>query len=411
MTRALRLTAGWGAALAAALLLNLALVGPITAPEVGIVSGLASPTPVPAGGPAAGDASAIGRIPPYVSWPLPGEGARAGSAGGGELLPLTEQEAAAFQAAADRAREEFKLDALAVGVSIGGRMGWAGASGVARDGVTPLDGDSPFAIASITKTFVATIVLQLVEEGRISLETRAGDVLPELGIPAGVTIGQLLAHTSGIADLLAPMRGPMNEEPQRRWSGSDVVLLVGEPWFAPGTRYAYSNTNYVVLGLVVERVTGRPFALEVAQRLLEPLGLSETGVLLEEGAPALMTPSWASAFGTSGNMYSSASDLLRWATVLYHGNVLLPISRGRMLSFGEDDPYGLGAQRIEVDGRVGQGHSGLLRGFTSLLVDLPDEGISLVVMGTTRGYAPADLLAWSPEGERSILELALDTRP
>jgi D-alanyl-D-alanine carboxypeptidase len=408
----MRLSAGWVLALTVALLLNLALVAHMAAPQSRTVSGsAASPTPLAVAGPAgpagpgvpgaapAGDLAAAARIPPWIAWPH----------AGGELLPLPQAEADALQAAVDRARDEYDLSALAVGVAVRGQLGWAGASGLARDGSTVLDGHSPFAIASITKTFTASVVLQLVEERRLRLDSRVAELLPGLKIAPEVTVRQLLNHTSGVADLLAPMREPMNAEPTRRWAGADVAKRIGEAWFKPGAGFGYSNTNYVLLGLVVEQVTGRSFVEELRHRLLEPFDLHETGVLLEDGAPPLMSAAWASAFGTSGNMYASASDLLRWSGALYHGSVLRPSTRTQMLDVGKDG-YGLGVQHVEVGPWDGYGHSGLLQGFTSLLVDLPAQGVTLVVIGTSRGFSPAELLSWSPKGENSILDLALAAR-
>lgn len=400
MSRALRLTAGWSLAIAAALLLNLALVAHLVAPESQTVSGAALATPTPR--PAAAAAPAVEgatRIPPWVTWPH----------AGGELAPLNHERAAALQAAVDRAREEFKLASLAVGVGIRGERGWAGASGLARDGLTELDGDSPFGIASITKTFTASLVLQLVEERRLDLDDEVADLLPDIRVPAGVTVRQLLNHTSGLADLLAPLREPMQSDRSRHFTGAQVAGMVGDPWFKPGAGYGYSNTNYVMLGLIVEAVTGNAFSSELRHRLLEPVGLAETGALLDDGAPPLMAPSWASAFGTSGNMYSSASDLVRWGGALYHGHVLLPATRTQMLRMGEDG-YGLGVQRIELGPFRGYGHSGLLQGFTSLLVDLPAEQLTLAVVGAHSEFEPAEVFTWSEDGQPSILELALSAR-
>ena len=405
MIRALRLAAVWALALAAAILLNVVLSHPSVAPRPGPNAGVA--TASPHSSTAASPARSSDAIPPWIGRP-PQDETRAG-AFVVDLRPVGDDEALAFQAAIDRARQSFDLDALAVGVSIGGERGWSGASGLARDGVTPLDGNSPFAIGSITKTFTSALVLQLVEERRLSLGADVATVLPELGLPEDVTIGQLLSHTSGIADLLAPLRPDLLQDGERRWTPAEVLARVGGPWFAPGTGYGYSNTNYILLGLVVERITGRPFAEELSRRLLEPLDLTATGMLLEPDAPFLMRPSWASAFWTAGSMYASASDLVRWIDALYGGRVLLPGTRALVLSFGEQG-YGLGAQEIEVGTRTGYGHSGLLQGFTALAVHLPEDEVTLVVIGTYRGFDPAKLLTFAEAGQPSILDLALDLR-
>lgn len=406
MSRALRLAGGWGAALVAALLISAILAAPMASPEPAVLAGAVSPTPRPTEAVPSQPGTALlpgESLPGFPHWPRAG----AGSARPVRMVELGGETATALQQALDRARTEQGLYSLAAGVAIDGRASWAGASGVALDGVTPLDGDSPFAIASITKTFTAALVLQLVEEGRLGLDDSVAAHLPEAGLAPEITVRDLLQHTSGLADLLAPMREPMAADPERRWTGAEVIARLGSRWFAPGAGYAYSNSNYVLLGMLVERVYGRPVDQVLERRLLRPLDLDETGVLLGPGAPPLMPPAWASAFGTSGNMYSSASDLLEWALALYGGRVLQPGTLAEMLRFNDDD-YGLGSEAIHLGDRVGVGHSGLLRGFTSLVVHLPGERVTLALIGTWQGFDPAGALTHSRNGQPSILDLALD---
>ena len=229
-------------------------------------------------------------------WPVPGAG---GSARSVDLQPLGEPQRAALQTAVDRARAAFGLGAVAVGVSSNATFGWSGASGPPRDGHTPLSGATPFAIASVTKTFTAAVVLELVDEGRIDLDAAVTDYLPDLAIARGVTVRQLLSHTSGIADLLSPMRTRLNAEPSRVWQPAEVLALIGRPAFATGSRWGYSNTNYVIAGLLVERITGSSFADELARRITGPLKLLGTGLEAPGRRSDLLGISWASAFWTS----------------------------------------------------------------------------------------------------------------
>jgi D-alanyl-D-alanine carboxypeptidase len=392
---------GWGAALVAALLLSAILAAPLASPEPAVLAGAISPTPQATPPPSPILPAAGDERPVFPHWPSPGSATRPI-----ELAEVHGRTAGQLRRALQRARAELGLYSLALGVSIDGQIGWSGASGTALDGVTRLDGDSPFAIASITKTFTATLVLQAVERGQIGLDDPVSDYLPRVPAVRGVTVRQLLQHTSGIADLLFPMREPMTEDPGREWTGPEVIDRLGGRWWAPGAAYGYSNSNYVLLGMLVERIHGRAFNEVLEQQVLRPLELDETGVLLAEGAPPLMPPSWASAFGTSGNMYASVSDLVDWAMALYGGRVLAPATLAEMTTVNTDD-YGLGAEAIHLGERTGIGHSGLLRGFTSLLVHLPEENITIALVGTWQGFDPGRALLTSRNGKPSILDVIL----
>ena len=404
----MRLAGGWGVALVAALILSVFLAAPLVSPKPELLAGAVSSSPraavrppaVPVPEPLPGETR-----PAFPHWPPAAW--RSGPAGEVRFSDLPDDSAVALQQALDRVRQGLGLQAMTVGLAVDGQEYWAGASGIALDGVSAIDGDSPFVIASITKTFTAALVMQLVEAGRLSLDQEVAPLLPDVGVARGITIRQLLGHTSGIADLLAPMRKPMTDHPARHWRAEEVMARLGDPWFAPGATYAYSNSNYVLLGLLVERTYGRPFADVLERHLLRPLHLDETGVLLGRGAPKLMSRSWASAFGTSGYMYSSASDLLEWGTALYGGRVLDAETLQQMVVFNRDE-YGLGTELIHLGKRSGVGHSGLLRGYTSLLVHLPKEKMTLVVIGAWQGFDPRGALLYEQtKADASILEVAL----
>ncbi len=393
----------------------------LVAVSVTLAPGALSPgeLPLPAGSQLPASAAPVGTPgppgqpettdPPRGYWPGP-QGGDGGTARPIDLLPVSSTEATALQAAVDRARVAFGLSTVAVGVSADARLGWNGASGPSRDGIQMFSGATPYAIASVTKTFTAAIVLQLVEDGRVELDAAVNDYLPELTIARGVTVRQLLSHTSGIADLLAPMRSRLNAEPSRVWQPAEVLALVGPSTFAPGTSWGYSNTNYVIAGLLVERVSGHPFADELERRILEPLKLLGTGVPARGELPYLLGVSWTSAFWTSAMLDSSAADLVRWGDALYGGSIVKADSLAEMLDFN-DDGYGLGAEQYRFGGLLGYGHSGLLRGYTTLLVHLPDAHLTVAVLATGHLFDAAALLTYSGSGAPSILSLAGELSP
>jgi D-alanyl-D-alanine carboxypeptidase len=311
-------------------------------------------------------------------------------------------EAPRFPAALEAARATAGADRVTFAAVRDGRLLWSGSSGA---GTTA---DSALVIGSVTKTFVAAAVLELVEAGRIGLDDTIGAILPAYpGVPGSVTIRQLLDHTSGIADVYNPITSASLEaEPDRGWSARTLFGTVQLPWHPPGAGWSYANANYYLLGLVVERVTGGSLADELQRRFFAPLGLEATR-MLTAAEPEPLTPAWATVFWASGAMVSSAADLARWGDALYAGEVLEPPMRAAMRSFNAED-YGLGTQRITLAGRVGVGHTGLLDTYTALLLYLPDDGVTVALL-VDRPEAPLEamLTAAASGGGPSLLDLAL----
>jgi D-alanyl-D-alanine carboxypeptidase len=292
---------------------------------------------------------------------------------------------------------------------------WSGASGFAdvRSGV-PVTSDTAFAAASISKTFVAAVALQLVEDGKFALHERVATRLPTLGLDRRITVRMLLDHTSGLHDfffhpridraLLADRAAP--------WTSSRSLRYVGKPYFKPGRGWHYSNTNYLVLGLLIEHVTGRSLANEVRDRFLDPLGLEDTytqavekprgavahayrfasgshtarPVDLSDGTVVMPFRSVVTAAGAAGSIAGSSADLAGWARELYGGSVLEPgtlalmIDATRTRRFKPRVPYGLGAQAVAIDGRPAVGHSGRFLGMRGVMRWLPGERIAIVVL-------------------------------
>ena len=307
-----------------------------------------------------------------------------------------------FPAALDAARAIAGAGQVTFAAVRDGQLLWSGSSGPGSRA------NAPLVIGSVTKTFVAAAVLELAEAGLLDLDGPIGDLLPALpGVPVSVTVRQLLDHTSGIADLYNPVTSEAIEmAPNDGWSARRLFGTIQPPWHPPGAGWSYSNANYYLLGLVVERVTGRPLADQLSRRFLDRLDLTSTRVLTE-AHPEPLTAAWATVFWSSGAMVSSAPDLARWGDALLGGEVLHAPMRDAMLAFN-DDGYGLGAQRIEVAGRSGVGHTGLLDTYTSLLLYLPDEGVTIALLVDRPGAPLVAMLTARPAGSGpSLVELAL----
>lgn len=277
---------------------------------------------------------------------------------------------------------------------------WKGAAGVADLATgAPADPDGRFRIGSVTKTFVATVVLQLVVEHRLGLDDSVESRLPG-AVPngAGITVRQLLNHTSGIHDFTEdPAFDAGNEATLRQWLAGgrwtsyrpqQLVDIANKypPYFAPGQGWHYSNTNYVLVSMIIERLTGRSWAQEVDRRIIRPLGLTGTSMPIDSlfipgphahgyyklpTGPAdvtLLNPSMASAAGAG---ISTTADLTRFISALLGGQLLGPAELAEMKNTsgpGETVGYGLGLQRMTTPCGEFWGHDGGIPGYNTLMV-------------------------------------------
>ena len=320
-----------------------------------------------------------------------------------------------FLAALEAARAYGGAYGVTFAVVRDGEVFWSGAAGRYRDGATSLNGADSLVIGSVTKTYAAATILQLVEEGRLSLTDTVRHYLPGEGIvPADITIRQLLNHTSGLADVFNDTtKTGIETHPEHAWDASEVMATVHAPWYRPGEGYAYANTNYYLLGLVIEQITGATLAEELDRRFLTPLGLDSTEVLTGDStARDTLEPAWATIFWASGAMSASAADLARWGDALYGDGLLSEATRTEMLkvngaAFGiEGENYGLGVQRIDVPGASGYGHTGMLKTYTSLLLHLPTQNVTLSLLVNRTHVDLGGMLAAKPLNGPSLLELA-----
>ncbi|WP_406510542.1 serine hydrolase domain-containing protein [Streptomyces sp. NBC_00212] len=281
-------------------------------------------------------------------------------------------------------------------VALGGRPGGAVlTSGVADvKSHAPMRGDSRFRIGSMTKPFVATVVLQLVGEGRVVLDAPVERYLP--GVVRGhgndgrrMTVRQLLQHTSGIPDYLDYLKPEdVLNDPLAHYDTRDLVklALAHPPAFEPGTDWRYSNTGYLLAGMLIEQVTGHPYGDEIRRRVIEPLSLRQTSV--PDDAPEIRGPhprGYArpgkdaplkditalnpTVAGPSGSMISSGADFNRFLDALLSGKLLAPAQLHEMMrTRPTGDPgggaYGLGLESHPLPcGGLVWGHDGGIPGY------------------------------------------------
>ena len=167
-----------------------------------------------------------------------------------------------FLAATEAARAYGGAYGITFAAVRDGQVLWSGAAGRYRDGATALNGADSLVIGSVTKTYVAATVLQLVEEGRLRLtDTVRAHLSGENAVTPDITIRQLLNHTSGLADVFNDTtKTGLETQPWRAWSATEIMATLHAPWYRPGEGYAYANTNYYLLGLVIEQITGATLA-------------------------------------------------------------------------------------------------------------------------------------------------------
>lgn len=332
--------------------------------------------------------------------------------------------AASLQAALDQARARANIIGASAAV-IGPDQAWTGASGLSDQAkairVRP---EMIFSAGSITKSFMAALMLQLAEEKKLTLNDTIGQWLPNvvansaLRFPGAVTIRQLLTHTSGIHDYTdsAEFFTALLADFGKRWSPEDILSYVKTPYFEAGAGWEYSNTNYILVGMIATRATGASVVSELQRRFFQPLGLSSTFLEGEEtvvgeiahgysrdfGGPKQDISSFPrtalySAAGTAGAIVSTSNDLARWAQALFGGAVLQPESLQQMLTFvatdDDDFEYGLGVAR-QQDPTAGEMwfHSGGIPGYSSVFVYLPRSRTSLAVMVNDNSADPEPLL-------------------
>lgn len=284
--------------------------------------------------------------------------------------------------------------------------------------------DTGFAFASISKTLTAAVVLQLVEEGRLGLDDSAARRLPAFGLDPRITVRMLLDHTSGLPDyfLGKGIDAALRKAPNATWTALQAWAYVPAKHAVPGASWSYSNTNYLLLGELVTAVTGKPLATEVRTRLLDPIGLTTawyqsaerpeaTGTLAyiltaQAGGGWKPTPvarassvmpfrSVVTAAGGAGSVAGTARDAALWIRAWAGGSVLSPAMQQEVLADVDRTvalkariPYGLGIQRVTLNGYTALGHSGRYLGFRNVARYLPDAGVTIAVLTNQSVWDP-----------------------
>ena len=322
------------------------------------------------------------------------------------------------------ATPQTAADILRAGAQAGLRDGYPGVIGMVRDGDdtqyvqagyadkvagTPADPKAKFRIGSNTKAFTATVLLQLEAEHRLSLDDTVDRWLPGVVNANGndgtkITIRQLLHHTSGLADYASDARfdlpyvGDLN--PSQQWAPQTLVNIATsrQPVGAPGAKFSYANTNYVLAGMVIKAVTGNDPAVEIQHRIVEPLSLHDTtfptadptmpagslhGYFLALGIYRDVTASQVQAFGSAGAIVSTLDDLATFERALVTGRLLPPAQEQELkttvpMDATSGNGYGLGIGHVQTRCGPVWTHTGAVLGYLSEVVTSEDGSKQMV---------------------------------
>ncbi|KRT61075.1 MAG: hypothetical protein XU10_C0044G0008 [Chloroflexi bacterium CSP1-4] len=321
--------------------------------------------------------------------------------------PVTDELAAKFQVALDDlvGSDGFGEEGGMTATVMTAEGTWSGTVGEA-DGVRDLQVDDQFAIASITKSVIAAQVMSMVEAGELGLDDLVADHLPrDLQFDTnGATIRHLLSHRSGIPDNYEVLSVALQRDLLRAWKPAEALELVPTGRVVAGRSFEYAENNYLLLGLVIEQVRGRPLAevlregvlaIDGVERLVyqpderpsEPMAMprGQSTAVLELGGGYLPSLAAVTAFTASGAFASDSPSLARWWRAFCAGEIVSQATLTEMSDFDPDvssfdGGYGLGLFNPAYGYARAVGHQGELFGYMSWAACLPEDGAVIVVL-------------------------------
>ncbi len=273
----------------------------------------------------------------------------------------------------------------------------------------PVENHHVFRIGSVTKVYTAALIFRLIEEGYLELDQAVTEFYPRMTNVEHVLVRHLLEHTSGIRDIFTMPAILINASnfPDKQWDPFQLATTCMKKslLFEPGSEYSYSNTNYILLGLIAEEVTGSMLSALYREYLFDPLGLSETRFVPYVPAPDELisgyvhhyalsfrewfptTPenrSWPTLAFSAGAMVTSATELAVFVKGLFGREIVSAESLDAMTGIRDGREKGL--QRISVNGTACYGHEGEITGFESMAIFHPDSGRIIVVCSNTTPF-------------------------
>lgn len=334
-----------------------------------------------------------------------------------------------LQRSLDSLRAANVFPGVTLGVALADGRSFALASGMSdTTRKVPMAPGDRLLQGSVGKTYVAAVALQLAQEGRLSLDDPISRFFsrepwfPRLRGAARITVRQLLNHTSGLVRYEFDPRATalLRREPYKVWSPEDrlAMLFDATPPFAAGAGWEYSDTNFIVLGMIIERITGRSYHDELRDRILRPLALRNTipsdrprleGVVNGYAGPENELGGYDASLAagqlavnpqfewTGGGIASTADDLARWMRELFAEKVLQPRWLEQMVDgvpsrLGPGVRYGLGMMIRETPAGRAYGHSGFFPGYATEVLYFPERGVAVAVQVNVTDPYPRGLV-------------------
>ncbi len=309
-----------------------------------------------------------------------------------------------LQDAVDAVQQRLNIQGVSAAVVWNGQR-YTPCAGLSYDG-RPVTDDMVLAIGSNTKTIIAVVLLRMQEEGLLDLDDAVSMHLPpHPHIDSTITVRQLLNHTSGLGEYAGGQayRDSVLANPRRIWKRDELLAMIPPAAAAPGTTWAYCNTNYLVAGTIAEIVGGMPLHQLIARYITTPLQLDSMRLYPQDsligelahrwlgGRDASTMPmmaEWSGAWA-AGAVLSTARQYAEFYHQLFIEGVLSPSSMSEFTTFVSPNSYGLGIRRLTVGGQIVYGHGGEIRGYTSSALWVPSLRASVVVLTNEGPGTPA----------------------
>ncbi len=317
-----------------------------------------------------------------------------------------------FQVTINDQRKMLKIPGVSVAVILPDNSRWLGVSGRSSDSIE-VNSNMLFGLGSVTMTYTATLIFQLEQEGRLTMEDTIGKFIKELGVIDGdITVRQLLNHTSG---LYRYQQKPnylevVFSQPNKKWTSSELLeTFQGEPECKPGTCWGESAMDHVLLGMIIEKITGTTISDQFQTRIFTPLNLKQTFLYPEQNYPANnMAHFWWDNYGSSdpvdvlagdtaelpmaslfssvwaaGAMHSTAEDLAIFIKDLFEGKLIRQKYLDKMVEptykINENMHYGYSVLIEKINGKTAYWHTGGI-GYSSIYCYFPNEKLSIAVL-------------------------------